>query len=137
MTRKVSLWLVALVLALLVSPLAGTSSALASEIDVVPSTGGYFTRSGQAYISVDVYCTYEGVVTLSGTLTQVQRHSTVTGPAAETNVWCYAGETMNYGLSATPTSGKFTKGAATLSVQASASWGTGSATTTVNLVRAR
>lgn len=60
----------------------GFTFNLSETVNVVPSTGGYFIRTGQAYLSVDVYCTSEGMVTLSGTLTQVQRRSTVTGPVA-------------------------------------------------------
>lgn len=81
-------------------------------------TQGLVNRRGIATVSGTVTCSEPSQVTISGTLTQLQRRTTATG-SFETSVTCaVAGGTAGWAATVSPTRGKFATGTATLSASA-------------------
>ena len=81
-------------------------------------TQGLVNRRGIATVSGTVTCSEPSQVTISGTLTQLQRRTTATG-SFETSVTCaVAGGTTGWAATVSPTRGKFATGTATLSASA-------------------
>ncbi len=83
-------------------------------------TGSVNGKTGVAFVTGTVTCSYPGTVNIGGTLSQSgKKGTTISGSFQLTGLTCYGGGvTTNWTATVVPTSGKFTQANATVSANA-------------------